>query len=193
MEIIVKLELADADLEPLATALGCDEDQIEAALAGHATAALHEYIEAYVGRRAFSRGSDILEHRLALLTAHAFGNRLPGEATVARLFQATPSQARTLTRAVVSKYRWQLRDAAVSTAKDVLEAAVWRESAKEWTVAITSNAVADLLNQTLAARHGGEKPISADRTSVGVYMVSPASYTKLCGTFGAVEKAKPAR
>jgi hypothetical protein len=94
----------------------------------HAKAALTEYLESYLGRRAFSRGGDILEHRLSLLVKHAFGGKIPTAAQVSDLFQTTLSSSRTLIRNTFSKYRFTLGTVADAAAREVLEKVVWADA-----------------------------------------------------------------
>lgn len=185
MNLTVQLELDPADLQRLADALGCNVDELAVRLADHATAATHEYLELYLGRRVFSRGSDILEHRLALLIEHAFGNLVPDEAAVARLFQSTLTQARSLTRSALSKYRFQLQAAARETAKDALEHAQWVAGLSAYRVNISTINLVDLLNQTLARVAGDQKAVVRHPEGQTVYVIAEGSYLPLCQAFGA--------
>jgi hypothetical protein len=190
MDLTVTINLDASDKTRLADALGCTEADLPARLKGHAQAALHEYVELYLGRRVFSRGSDILEHRLALLVQHAFGNLVPDEGSVARLFQSTLSQARSLTRSALSKYRFQLETAARASAKDLLEHARWSRDSSVYRVTINTANLVDLLNQALAREDGNQKPLSRNPESQTTYEIAEGSYGPLCRAFGARPVAK---
>jgi len=190
MKITFNIDLSPEDRAAFAAALGCRDAEIEQRLPGHARAALMEYVEAYLGRRAFSRGSDILEHRLSLLIAYAYDNRILGEAEVSRLFQTTLPGSRGLLRSTLSKYRYQLQNAASGSAKTALESAVWVKADNEYTVEIKAGNLVDILNQRLAADYGGQKPIGPAKDSIATYLIAPGSYTKLCAAFGAKPVAK---
>jgi hypothetical protein len=82
--ITFDIDLTQEEDDLLADLLG-DQPTLDAVLSRHARAALGEYVEVYVGRRSSSRGADIQELRLALLVEHAFGGRIPDEATVGAL------------------------------------------------------------------------------------------------------------
>lgn len=178
------LEVSDDDVSRLANVLGCDPKSLGEVLAGHAQAALSEYVEMYLGRRAFSRGSDVMEHRLALLMQHALANRVPSEDQVARLFQLTLSQGRTLIRTTLSKYRFQLQTAAGASAKAVLQAAKIN-SADEFVMEIKATFLADMMNQVLAAQDGRQKPVVRVRDNVSTYSTARGSYEALCKAFAA--------
>ncbi|HEY2070367.1 MAG TPA: hypothetical protein VGG48_12495 [Rhizomicrobium sp.] len=185
MKITFDFDPSPEDLAILAVALNCTEAEVVARLPGHARAALVEYVEAYLGRRAFSRGSDILEHRLSLLIEHAYGNRLLGEAEVSRLFQTTLPASRSLLRSVLSKYRFQLQTAATGTAKAALEVAKWKKDDNEYVIEVKAANLVEILNQRLAADFGGQKPIGPAKDSIATYLIAPGSYDSLCMAFGA--------
>lgn len=183
------LDIVGADIAPLATALGCAPNEIEAELRKHAKAALHEYVEAYLGRRAFSRGSDILEHRLALLIEHAFAGALPLEVDVSRLFQTPLTASRSLLRNTLSKYRYQLRGATIASAKAVLEAAAWDGANSHFRLTVRSVNLLNALNQTLIDTDAAKRPVIRLADSVATYAVSAPSYETLCNAFGAAPAA----
>lgn len=139
----------------------------------------------YLGRRAYSRGSDILEHRLALLTLHAFGGHIPTEEKVARLFQSTVSQGRSLIRSSLSKYRYQLEGATTASARSALEAASWVAEANAYRVEIDSTNLVELMNRRLATIDATQRTISRTRGSIATHDIAPGSYDPLCPSFGA--------
>jgi len=178
------LEVSDADTDLLADALECDVKVLASRLAGHAQAAVAEYVEMYLGRRAFSRGSDILEHRLALLMEYPFANQVPAETQVARLFQVTLPASRSLIRSALSKYRYQLRAATTASAKATLESAKLTKN-DQFLLEIKVASLVDLMNQSLAAKDGREKPVLRVADSVSNYSTARSSYEFLCQAFGA--------
>jgi hypothetical protein len=185
MDVDFKIEITPEDVGLLADVLDCSKDEVPRYLAGHAKAALWEYLEAYLGRRAFSRGSDILEHRLALLIKHAYGNRIIGEAEVSRLFQSTLPTSRSLLRSALSKYRFDLAKAAETSVRIVLEGAKWSEDDNQYTVNIGARNLVDFLNQRLEAEYTGQRAISAAKDCIGTYAIAPGSYDGLCKAFNA--------
>ena len=185
MDIQVQIEVADQDIADLQVALGCTPQDFQDSIRRHVRAAINEYLESYVGRRVFSRGSDILEHRLALLIEHAFGNHIPKDAEVARLFQMPLTRSRSLLKSTLSKYRYQLQPAIATSARQMLEAAVWWPNPQEYRVDVQIASLVDLLNQRLAALDGVQKPITPIRESVATYSIAPGSYDLLCNAFGA--------
>ena len=182
------IDLSDDDDRALTTLLGANPN-FPAVLSLHAKAALAEYIEAYMGRRAFSKGGDILELRLALLIEHAFGGQIPNEARIGGLLQTSPSGSRSLLRSALAKYRRQLDAATTQSAKAVLQTVAWSGEVCHSTTA-SANLV-ELLNQRLLAEDSTLKPVSRVSGSGGTYEFAEHSYDKLCDAFGAVKVAKP--
>lgn len=190
MRIEFDFDLGPNDREPLREALGCSDHEIEARLKLHAKAALHEYVEAYLGRRAFNRGTEILEHRLALLIEHAFDGALPDEEVVSHLFQTTPTTSRSLLRSTQSKYRYQLRESAGKTAKPLLEKAPWDGGQNAYQLGDLSSGMLQLLTKALSAAHPTAKPIERVTDTVAAYEASLETHKKLCAIFGATPKAR---
>lgn len=189
MQITFEIDIDAVDAPLIAQAIGCAQPELQARLAGHAKAALTEYLEAYLGRRAFNRGSDVLEHRLALLIQHAFNGVVPDDAGVSRLFQSTMSSSRTLLRNTLSKYRYSLAASTTASAKAVLESVVWRDV--DYHARGASPNLIELLNQRLAAADATLKPITKVADSVATYAIAPGSYDELVPLYGAVAVARP--
>lgn len=189
-EIKFEIDLSDEDTKRLCDLLICSEQDLPAKLSGHGKAALIEYTECYLGNRAFSRGSDILEHRLALLISYAFDQSIPNDATVSGMLQTTLSASRTLLRNTLSKYRYILRAATTASAKAALENATWKKDRTLFSLEIKATNLVDLFNQKLLADKGPQKQVAKSQDNVGTYEISEASYTLLCNAFGATEVAK---
>lgn len=187
MQITFEVEVDAADRALLGQAVGCDDAELDMRLNGHAKAAFLEHLETYVGRRAFTRGSDLLEHRLALLIVHAFGGVVPEDARVANLFQSTMAASRTLIRNTLSRYRYGLAAAADGSARAMLEAVVWRES--EYHARGASPNLVELLNQKLALADPTLKPISRSPDSVATYALARHTYDRLAALYGATPVA----
>lgn len=187
MQIKFDMEIARSDEAPLAAALGCSVANLGTELQGHAQAALREYIDCYLGRRVFTRGSDILEYRLALLTLHAFEGSLPDEVQIANLFQKTPSASRTLIRNSLSKYRYQLEAAIQDSAKVVLEKVKWavRDVEGVYHAYPVSQNMIEILNRQLVAIDPTLKPIALVPNSAATYEIDLVAYENLCKSFGA--------
>lgn len=187
-QVTFSIDLSDEDDQALNELLGAAPSFAEV-LANHAKAALTEYIEAYLGRRTFAKGGDILELRLALLIEHAFGGQIPNEARVGSLLQTSPAGSRTLIRNALSKYRRQLDAATKRSAKSVLEAVTWSGDICHSTTAPAN--LIELLNQRLLAEDSTLKPVSRVPGSGGTYAFDQHSYDKLCVAFGATKVVKP--
>lgn len=185
MDITFQINVEDDAKEVLAHALNCAPDDVEARLQGHARASLEEYVHLYLGRRVFSRGSDILEYRLALLVEHAYEGKLPPEGEIAALFQITLPQARSLVRSTLSKYRAQLREATKRTVNALLENANWKDGNAVW-IEIQAANVVDLMNQALIRRDGGASSVKRHKDAIATYVVTAAAYEVLCNEFNAI-------
>lgn len=106
MAITFDAPISADDRAQLAAILGIEERDLDQRLALVATAATAEYVEQFLGRKVFTRGSDIREYRLYCLIQRLYQSRFPNEGEVSALFQTTASQSRALIRAVSSKYQY---------------------------------------------------------------------------------------
>jgi len=184
MEITINLVLSEEDSAELEKILGSGEGELEAVLSPYASAAVEELITMFLGKKVFSRGSDILEYRLYLLIKHAFSSRIPNEQNVCKLFQVTSSGSRSLIRAVMSKYQYLLKDAIEETLKDCLDAVEVAAAAESITVAIHNINLVDELNRILAEIDSSLPPVQKKRGSVSTYELKPSAYGRLCERFG---------
>jgi hypothetical protein len=187
MQITFDIQLSPEELALLASALDCKTEEVEGKLPGHARAALGEYVEAYLGRRASGRGQDILEHRLALLIEHAFDKTIPSEVQVSRLFQTTLTSSRSLIRSTLSKYRYQLKAAADGSAKAALGRAKWNGVSNQFEILGVSANLADHLNLRLSAIDGGLRKVTPVKDTGSNYGLAADAYHELCEAFGAKE------
>jgi hypothetical protein len=191
MQIGFDIPLSPEDEALLVSALGCTPATLEATVANHAKAALLEHLECYLGRRVFSRGSDLLEYRLSLLVRHAFGGRIPTAAQVSDLFQTTMSTSRTLIRNTFSKYRYELSEAESLSARDVLEHVTWADAAGCY-AQITAPNLLEVLNRRLLSDNPTLREVSRVPGVVGTYLIDRDAYEALCRLFNAAPVPQPA-
>jgi len=184
MEVTSTLNLSAEDQKELTKILGCPTNKLGETLSAHASAALEEYVTMFLGQKVFRRGSDQLEYRLFLLIEKAFGNKIPDEQEVSRLFQTTASESRSLIRSVMSKYQYQLKTAIDQSMKYVLKTAKQSQQGGSFTVIINSTNIVAEFNRVLADIDGKLKPVSKKRGSVSTYEIAPSSYTRLCQRLG---------
>lgn len=126
----------------------------------------------------------MLEYRLLLLVETAFNGVIPDERTVSSLFQTTLTESRSLIRAVISKYQYQLKPHVERTLSATLTAANRQNNAQDYTVVINSQNVIDELNKALADIDGSLSSVGKKKGSVATYEISPSSYNRLCVKFG---------
>lgn len=179
MDIAVRLSLTAEEKRELAAILGCTQAQLANRLTDFASAALTEYVSMMLGQKVFRRGSDMLEYRLFLLITHAFGNKIPDEQDVCRVFQATTSESRSLIRSVMSKFQYQLKDAVTRSMREIIKSATTSGDGQPYVVTISCRNLVDSMNVLLAERDGSLQPVVKKRGSVADFEISPASYAAL--------------
>jgi len=178
MDVTASISLPDADRDELARILECPKSKLAEHLEPFARAALTELVAMFLGQRVFTRGSDILEHRLFLLTQHAFNNRVPTEKQVSKLFQTTATGSRALLRAVMSKYQYQLRSAISATLKTLLKEATKADDGVR-TVSVLNQNLVDELNRLLTGIDPTLPPLTKKRGAVSQYEIPASSFARL--------------
>jgi len=179
MKIEVDLTLSKAEAKQLSGIIGADPQKLPESIAPHARAAIREYAQMFLGQKVFTRGSDIREFRLFLLIREAFKNKIPDEQEVCGLFQCSTTQARSLIRAVMSKYQYELHDAIEATLVQTVKS-VKKDSAGDFVAIINNENVVDALNRALASLDGSLPQVSKKKGTVSTYEVKPSSYGRLC-------------
>lgn len=187
MEVNSQLTLSESDSTELSQIIGCDPSELAARLAPYATAALAEIVAMFLGQKVFTRGSDILEYRLLTLIEHPFKGKIPSEQEVCKLFQMTASASRSLIRAVMSKYQYQLKTAIDQTLKQLIESADVGDDGC-LTVAVHNLNLVEELNRELAEIDTSLPSVKKKRGSVSTYELQPSSYSRLCERFEVASK-----
>lgn len=190
MDVHCTIELSSDDERELADILGCAPEELADELSSYATAALREHVAMFLGQRVFTRGSDLLEYRLLLLIEYAFEGRVPEVQEVCNLFQLTSSSGRSLIRAVMSKYQYQLKDAIAATMSSLLDSAEVDDQRSCVTLAVHNTNFVEELNAELADIDTSMAPVQRRRGSVSTYELQPASYLCLCERFAVEPKIK---
>jgi hypothetical protein len=183
MDVVATLDIHSGDERDLAAILQCEGEELHDRLSPYASAALHEMVEMILGKRVFTRGADILEHRLLLLTLHAFDGRVPDEQKVCSLFQTTASSGRALIRSVMSKYQYQLKAAIRLSLKELLEGAA--NEGDVLTVPVRNRYLVEELNRELAEINTDLPSVRRRRGTTGTYVIPLSSYDALCERLGA--------
>jgi hypothetical protein len=183
------LNLIQEDEAELARILHCTTTDLDIVLAPYASAAALEYAMMFLGQKVYTRGSDIREYRLLLLIQHVFGNHIPDEAQVSRLFQSTTSESRALLRAVMSKYQSQSHGAAEQSIREVLSRAKEGADDGPWLITVDNTIIVERLNRALAEIDGTLEKVARHGISVSTYEVTRASFGALCRTFNVVPPA----
>ncbi|MCU1558217.1 MAG: hypothetical protein JWN09_2212 [Microbacteriaceae bacterium] len=172
--------LSAEERRQLAHALGCTVGELDGRLKAISEAATREYLAMFLGQEGFSRVDDFLVWRLYLLIDTVFARRLPSTATISALFQTTASRSRTLLRAVMSKYQYQLQEAITGSLQQLLDES---EPASDDSLARVivpgSDTLIDALNDRIAARGGDYPAIARVHGHVNQYRVEKSSFDAL--------------
>lgn len=173
------MELTPAERAQLAAAFGCFPDEVDERLVPFCAAAIEEYVRMMLGQRVFTRGSDVREYRLLLLIKHVFDGFLPSERTISALFQTTAAQSRSLLRAVMSKYQYELAEAIAKSLAATIASAELSADGYRYLLVSDSENVIEALNRELADADGSLPPIVRAVDTVSRYEIAPSSYEAL--------------
>jgi hypothetical protein len=179
MNINVDFQMSEEREIELSKILNCTREDLPEKLSPYANASLEEYTSMFLGEKVFTRGSDILEHRLCLLIEKVFENRIPSENRVSRLFQTTVTGSRALIRSVVSKYQYKLKTALESSMKEAISSAEITDNEEIYECKINSSNLVNSLNQILADIDGELARIKSKTGTSSVYEITPSALAAL--------------
>jgi hypothetical protein len=180
--INVTLELTDADAAAVCDTLGCLPADLNARLASHGAAALREYVEMYAGQ-AMTSAADLRERRLVAILLEMPAAEFPSDNKIARLFNLTVRQARTLLRTTLSRHRNRLRSALDGAARQFLAACQQQDAGGPWEARFPNAVVVELLNDRLAASAQPRSPIRRKPGTFDTYIVPNGSRNELLALY----------
>ena len=183
-------KLDTKDRQNLASAFGCTEAELDSWLLKVDKAATKEYTDMMLGIANFSRGTDMREYRLLLLIENAFV-AIPSDEAVCRLFQISSSGARSLLRAVISKYRYRLDFVLQSGLKDVLSNASLEVKGAPRYLTIESAYLVEEINRKLSAARKQLPGLRPHPSALSMYEMEAVAYEYLSAEIGVGTKYAP--
>jgi hypothetical protein len=176
------MDLDSVERSQLAGILGCGEDDLDEQLGPFFEAAHEEYARMMLGQRVFTRGSDMREYRLLLLIRHAY-KKLPSEQQISAVFQTSAAQSRSLLRAVMSKYQYELQHITRQSLTALLERATGPVDGDKAVLVDAENFV-EALNREIAMIDGRLQPVTKQTGTTSAYSIPKDTYAKLKDRFG---------
>ncbi|KQN01209.1 hypothetical protein [Sphingomonas sp. Leaf25] len=173
-----EVEIPDALLPLLCDALRCKPADLEKEIARFAPAAILEFLDMVAGVATLASAADVRERRLVRLMLTAYPTEPPVADEVARLFNITPSAARSLMRATAAKHRLALREKIEPALKQVIVDC--KGDGKEpYTVVILNPILVELLNARLETSTDPKTPVRRTGDSLTQYTIDVGSYKYL--------------
>lgn len=175
LKLDLTLSLSDDEAAALADTLGCLVIELEQHLALYASAALREYADMLAGQ-AMTSVIELRERRLvAILMALP---EFPTDERIARMFNLTSTQGRSLLRTTLSRHRNRLRSAIDAAARRFI-AACEGETGAERVARFPNAVIIDMLNGQLAAASAPRAPIRRKHGTFDTYVVSNGAFNEL--------------
>lgn len=178
MDVATTVRISDDEIAPLCAALGCNADQLSDRLANVGRAALREYVEMLLGDNVL-RSPENRERRLLTWIMDGNDGIIPDEAQVSMMFNITTSSARSLLRAVMSRYRKQMAEATERAAKKVLQQCGEQDGAGLRRVSVGNPVLVEYLNGRLAQANGGFERIRLEAKTSNTYIFQGDAFNKL--------------
>lgn len=167
----------------LPSKLGITESELEKNLKLYFQAAAKEYIGMFLGQHSLQYTINFREQRLYWLMREVFTNTIPDELLVARLFQISVTQSRTLIRMVISRYQYEFQDKINDILKRTVEDCTPTGTGGYYEVTIRSSYIVESLNNIIITEDGTLERIMRKPRTASVYRLYPDSYFKLCEKF----------
>ena len=156
--------------------LGITDADLQASLNKIAKAAFTEYLKMFTESGVPSSTAEVKELRLFLLLGYYFGDDIPTENELARIFQLTNSQARTLLKKTMSRYRVFLSIQLKSTIKDTLSGANHRKDGEIHIFTIKSDYIRDAINEKIKEHNPAFDRLMSVHSTSGEYKCSEDTY-----------------
>lgn len=179
-------ELAGEDLRRVREGAGFGQDadeDFERWLAGVVGAAWHEYLDLFLARRVPTRFADLQQQRLHQLMVDAFTTRSATVDNVARLFQLTQQQARTLLRNTRTRYRFDLQPALARATWSVLRAAVHDPANDRYVVEVRDAHLLEYMDELIRQAPGYPRPLER-HDDPHRYYASTTAVQAICEAIG---------
>ncbi len=159
--------------------LGITDPELQDALNKIAKSAFTEYLKMFTESGVPSRTAEVRELRLFLLLGYYFDNDIPTESELARIFQLTNSQAKTLLKNTMSRYRVFLDIQLKATIKDSLSGANHRMDGSTHIFTIKSDYIKGVVNERIRDHNPAfDRLLNVQGTS-GEYKCSEDTYNFL--------------
>ena len=183
LNLTFAVEISPDEEELLCNVLGVEAAQLEATVISYGPAALREYIDMFTGTGLITTAAEVRERRLVGLMVHHFQNDAPDPEQIARLFNTTPGSARSLLRAVASKYRLKVGTYFDAAIKATLKAAAQEAADKPYIVVIRNRLIVEHLNRELESAPVSKTPIKRQGDSINLFAIDEGSYDYLAGRY----------
>jgi hypothetical protein len=177
--ITTQIELSSQEEALLCDVFDCDAQHLDAQIARFGVAAIREYLEMFMGTAPITTATDLRERRLVGLMLTAFQAASPGAEQIARLFNITPSAARSLLKSVNGKYRIKLKTQTDAALKAILDACQRQGNAGPYSVVITNPVLLGLMNDLLEVAADPKTPIRRTGDSLTRYTVDEGTFSYL--------------
>lgn len=177
MEITISIPasiLSTEEKERLFQTLGLQNDS---ELEGVILAAFCEYKDMLLGNGLSTRADEIKQHRLYHLIKNFFVGHIPTEMEVARMFQLTESESKSLIKNVRTRFRYKLQAELNTSLKAALEE--FAITNDKYEAVVSSDNILEELNVIVAQKDATLEPIKKVRDSSKKYSMPEDTYNAL--------------
>jgi hypothetical protein len=171
------LDFSDDEAAAIADTLGCEPTNLAQHLRFYAPAAMREYTQMLAGQPLVSV-ADLRERRLVEILLALPAAEFPTDERIARLFNLTIAQGRSLLRATLSRHRNRLKGVMEAAARRFL-AACQGEPDAEREARFPNAVVIEMLNAQLAAASSPRAPIRRKAGTFDTYLIANGAFKEL--------------
>lgn len=186
------IELSPGDTTLLTTILNCEGSELNQKLNTIGSASFEEYIKMVLGQKVFTRGRDMLDYRLFVIIKHLFAGKIPDEQEICGLFQTTITESRSMIKSITSKYQYELKLMIAETLKKEVERIVAYDVYR-YQITKNNQFIINELNRILGNLSPMSDLIEKDSKKASLYLITEASYSKLCEHYGVNPKPLKAK
>lgn len=177
LNINIIFPINEDDKNLLTNILGVNQNQLSEALQSHTVSAIEEYINMYLGKNVYTKGSDIQVNKLYLLIKNNVFDGMPTEKEVSKFFQTTISQSKKLLRDVNTKYQYKLRSVFLRNLKETIERSNTVDG--DYELFVESKFILEELKKLISSLDGELAPIKKKRDTSSIYIIPNDTYQRI--------------
>jgi hypothetical protein len=177
----IDVSLSENEEALLKEVFECNDEEFKEFLQRLIQASSEEITKMVLGQKVFTRGRDMQVFRLSVLIRYFFDNEIPDEQQVSALFQLSITESRSLIKACMSKYQYELQHALVNTIYQTLGSC--DKTTTPFKLAVKADYIREAIDRLIGQSNHSLPRLKKSRYTVAEYELLESSYNALRAVF----------